>query len=363
MNRRHFVKMLSLGAGLAVPTSLLIGCGDDDDSDHGDGSTPTGAATTAAVASPTVAATATPTPRPPLSSLEMKGPPGHLTILLKYASEDERLKKLVTNVNVGMWQNPDQLRAEVASGQLHVAGTPTYVAANLYRKGVPIQLLNVSIWGVLYLFANGDEVASWDDLKGRKILIPFRGDMPDLVFQYLARSNGIAMDDLDIQYTAAPTEAMQLLVAGRGNVALLPEPAATGADLRAQQMQLPLKRVMDLQQEWATATGGPARIPQAGTLIASSLAEDYPGTVEALQAALIDGAKAMVADPAAAAASGSELIGMEAPVVERAMATTNLDVVTAADAREELEFFFSRLKELSPDIIGGDLPDEGFYAG
>ena len=37
--------------------------------------------------------------------------------------------------------------------------------------------------------------------------------------------------------------------------------------------------------------------------------------------------------------------------------------VTANDARTELEFFFSVLHQSQPALIGGKLPDAGFYAG
>jgi NitT/TauT family transport system substrate-binding protein len=36
-------------------------------------------------------------------------------------------------------------------------------------------------------------------------------------------------------------------------------------------------------------------------------------------------------------------------------------MVPAAEARAELEFFFTRLSELSPEVIGGALPDDSFY--
>jgi NitT/TauT family transport system substrate-binding protein len=39
----------------------------------------------------------------------------------------------------------------------------------------------------------------------------------------------------------------------------------------------------------------------------------------------------------------------------------NLDVVSAAEAREELEFFYEELASMSPEIIGGELPDDTFY--
>ncbi len=52
---------------------------------------------------------------------------------------------------------------------------------------------------------------------------------------------------------------------------------------------------------------------------------------------------------------------MPAPMVTQVIPRLNLEVVPAADAQAELEQFFSELATLSPDIIGGSLPDADFY--
>lgn len=352
MDRREFLKVVSL-AGLAVPSSLMFACGDDKPAEE----TPTPAGTQPAAAE-TPAATRTPIPK-----LEIKGPTGHLSVLYRYASENARLTALVDEVTVGVWQNPDQLRADIVSSKLHVAGSPTYVAANLYNKGVAIQLADVSVWGLLWLIANGDAGKSWRDIATSKIAIPFKGDMPDLVFQFLARSNGLDPKNLDIHYAAAPPEALQLVAAGKAGLAVLPEPVATAAEMKGTQMNLPLRRAMNLQEEWAKATGGEARIPQAGTLVSRELGKDNPEVVHALRQSMAEAVTAISAAPAEAASRTSEMLSLEPAVLERSFSTTRLEVRSAREAKAELQSFFEKLAELSPDIIGGELPDDGFYFG
>lgn len=298
-----------------------------------------------------------------LDRLELNGPAAPPTVLLAHLAEQERLRTLVPDTTVGIWQSPDQLRAGVTSGQYQVAAVPTYVAANLYQRGLPVRLLNVTVWGILHVMAADDGVRGWSDLAGRRILVPFKGDMPDLVFRYLARQHGLDPASLDVQYTSAPVEALQLLMAGHGQAAVLSEPVATAAELRGKQQGIPIRRVLDLQAEWAAATGGPPRIPQAGTLALTSLTERHPNVVRAIQAGLADAVSWVREAPAEAAQVGSKLIGLEAPMVERSLPRTPLEMVTAADARGELEQFFSHLAELSPEIIGGTLPDAAFYVG
>lgn len=64
------------------------------------------------------------------------------------------------------------------------------MAANLYNRGVPLQLLNVSVWGMLALVSRTPGRHTLADFKGEEIAMPFRADMPDILFQLLARAQG-----------------------------------------------------------------------------------------------------------------------------------------------------------------------------
>jgi NitT/TauT family transport system substrate-binding protein len=55
------------------------------------------------------------------------------------------------------------------------------------------------------------------------------------------------------------------------------------------------------------------------------------------------------------------VLGLEPLVIERSLARTRLRFATAREARAEIEFYFQRLSELSPDVIAGGLPDDAFY--
>ena len=86
---------------------------------------------------------------------------------------------------------------------------------------------------------------------------------------------------------------------------------------------------------------------------------------DAARGAVLDALEESVATVNAAApetvATLSEASGVPVPLVEQVIPRLNLEVVAAADARVELEQFFTELAPLSPDIIGGGLPDADFY--
>ena len=56
-------------------------------------------------------------------------------------------------------------------------------------------------------------------------------------------------------------------------------------------------------------------------------------------------------------------MGLKAPVIEKSLSRTPLEMVAAVEAREDLEFWFSRLMEQNPKLLGGELPNAGFYYG
>ena len=335
-NRRRFLQFLTATTGLTV-TSHLWGC-----------------------SSPT----SSPSQNQQLEKLTIGGSPIVITVLLAYLSEQPKIQSLAQEVDFRLWKTHDQLRAEAVSGQLQISATPTSLAANLYQRGVPIKLLNVLVWGILYLWSGDESISSWQDLKGKKILIPFRGGLPAQLFFYLASANGLNPEqELDIQYTTDFTQAVQLLLTGAGDVALLAEPAGSGAEIQGQQKDIPIRAVLNLQEEWGKATGRKPRFPQAGTLALSSLIEQYPEVIQAVQAELKNATTWATENQAEAAQLGAKYLGLKAPVIERSLAKTPLEMVAAVEAQEDLEFWFSRLMEQNPKLLQGKLPDPGFYYG
>jgi NitT/TauT family transport system substrate-binding protein len=299
------------------------------------------------------------------AELRLAGPPGIASLPLLRLIEQNNLHTQApdTTLTFNPWRSPDQLRADTVSDNLHLAATPTNVAANLYRRGIPLQLLNVHIWGILYLLTTDPTLGRWDALPGAGIAIPLKGDMPDLVFSWVARSRGLdPQQDLALQYTASANEALQLLLSGRVQAAVLTEPAASAAQLQGTQRGVEVLRTLNLQEEWGAIRGGMPRIPQAGTFVMPSLSREHPALVTELMAELRDAVTWVREHPVEAAQLAEQRYGAPpAAVFEQALPRVGLEYVPATEARPELEAFFSALKEMAPEAIGGDLPDDAFY--
>ena len=339
-NRRRFLQLIAATTGLTL-ASHISGC-----------------------AQQSTTTTSTPSVTSKLNNLSVGGSPIVITILMAYLAKQSELLQEVEDINFRIWKTHDQLRADTVSGKLQVSATPTSLAANLYQKEVPVQLLNVLVWGVLYVLTTDQNINNWQDLKGKTILIAFRGGLPGQVFTYLAKENNLNPGtDIKIQYTTDFTQSVQLLLAGRGDVALLSEPAGTGAQLRGKQQGLQVRRMLNLQEEWGRVTGRKPRIPQAGTLALNSLINEHPDIIKTVQTELVAAVNWVKQNPDAAAELGSEYLGLKVPIIQQSLQYTPLEMVSAAEAKEDLEFWFKRLMEQNPKFLGGSLPDAGFYYG
>ena len=300
----------------------------------------------------------------PLDVLVLTGPPAPPTLYLAHLAREASLAVHARSIRLEQWKSPDQLRAGVISGNYHVAAVPVNVAANLYGKGVPVRLLDVTVWGILSVLTVDESVSSIASLGGREIVVPFRGDMPDIVLGALLRKAGLAPgQDVKVTYVGSPFEAVQLLVSRRIATVLLPEPAATAALVRGAQMGLPVRKAIDLQEAWAAAMGGPPRFPQAGTIVQARLAEERPALVRALGENVRKAVEWINADRAGAARLGAEAFKLDFEIVHRSLAATRMEAVPAGAARGDIERFFSVLASVDPATIGGRLPDARFYLG
>lgn len=302
-----------------------------------------------------------------LPRLVLGGPGATVSAPLIHMVETGALADIASEVIFVSWRDPDQLRAMALEGQADVLAMPTNVAANLHNRGAPVTLLNVSTWGVLWMLSRSPDKKTLADFRGEEIAMPFRGDMPDILFQLLASHQGLDVrKDFRLRYVATPIDAMQLLIARRVDHALLAEPAVSMALRKTQSFPVglvapQLHRSADLQQEWGRVFGRGTRIPQAG-IAAVGLLRERPALLARVEAAYA----ASLAACRARARECGEMVAKHVPAlspaaVADAIAVSQLEAVPAAQAREALTFFFEQLIARNPALVGGKLPGDTFY--
>ena len=252
------------------------------------------------------------------------------------------LDGIVGDVQKDNWNTTDVLKSLLINGETDLAATPSYVAANLFNKGVALRLIAMQVWGMLYVIGpSGSSEQGLEALRGKTVGVPRPNDMPGLVFRYLLEQNGW---DIDSDLSKTPynegQDALNALLTGE---------------------VLSLERTLNLQDLWAEVTGGEARFPMAGLVMPQTLTDDHPELV----GAVLNELEAAVADVNGqtdeTVQTISDTTGVPVPVVKETIPRLQLKIVAATDARGELEDFYTRMSTLDPDIIGGSLPAEDFY--
>lgn len=301
-------------------------------------------------------------------TLTLSGPRAVVSYPFLYMIEQNRLADIADQVEFKLWNNPDQLRAIVVGEQADFVAIPTNVAAIFFNKGVDLKLLNVSVWGILWMVSRDPELKTLADFKGKEIAMPFKGDMPEILFSELALKQGLdPKKDFELRYVNNPMDALQLLMLRRVDHALLAEPAISMLLHKSQ--TLPMKliapdlyRSVDLQAEWGRLYQTDPKIPQAGIAV-TSRASANSELVKRVQQEYAAATLWCSQHPDQAA----ELVAKHIPPLEsepvaQAIRITRFENVPAEQARQDLEAFYTVLFDRNPAKIGGKLPADGFYA-
>lgn len=281
--------------------------------------------------------------------------------------ETDALKDLGKSIEFRLWNNPDELRALILNGNIDFIALPTNIAANLHNKNVNLKLLNVSVWGILGMISRDSNLKTLKDFKDKEIVIPFRADMPDIVFQELAKKSDLnPKKDFKIKYVASPVDAMQMLILRRVDHALLAEPAISIALRKTDSFPIKLVapdlyRSVDLQKEWGELFQTKAKIPQAGIAFLG----DTKGKEELINRFIREYEKSLFWYKQNSK-EAANLVVKTLPMLEEQGLADSIEHVTfesvnANETIEDLEFFFSILQNSDAKLIGGKLPNKELY--
>lgn len=297
-----------------------------------------------------------------IDKIVISSPFSPLVMPMAYIVENNMLDEVANDVELVIWNNPDQLRIMMTQDDVHFVSVPSNVASIFYNKGTDLKLLEISVWGVFYVISSNTSVQSLHDLTAQEVYVPFKGDQPDLVFRYICQQQGIdPFKDLEIQYVSSPLDLTLNLLAGTAEYAVTLEPGASQAIRKAQENGITIERVIDIQEEWGSVTGTDPRLPNAGVVALPGILEN-PIAIEAFCKAYDEGVKWSNQNPHEAAILAAKYVeGVDAAAFEEALNYTIFESVPARDSKKELEFMYSCFMDLEPDSIGGKLPDEEFY--
>lgn len=283
--------------------------------------------------------------------------PGPPTYPLAYMAEQN------PNITLKPWQSSEQLMSMLSSKEVQLSSCPVSTALVAYNKGLGVQLIDVAVWGMLYVMSSEQDVKSLQDLKGKDVACSGQNGLHDLILRHLLKKNNIDPDkDLNLVYLEM-SEASAMLATGQLKYAVLNEPNSSVAALNARKNGVTLTRVVDLTEEWHKLPGQEnVRLPM-GCLVLVDSSSISPEEIAAFEKYFVEAAEWVNNHPDETGPIVEKHVSwMKGPAVSESIKYARLKPERAADCRAEVEAFFKELSTTTDSkFFGGKLPDDGFY--
>lgn len=257
---------------------------------------------------------------------------------------------------------PDEIVPLLVKGELDVAAVPANLGSVLYNNTQgAVKALAINTLGVLYIVERGDTVHAVADLKGRTLVTAGKGSTPEYALNYILSGNGLdPRKDLTIEFKSEHAECLAAMLQDDSVVAMLPQPFATVAQTKAEDMRIAL----DLTAEWDALQEGVEAPSAMITGIAVARADFVEQQPEALAQFMADYAES-VAFTQDNPAEAAELIGrfeiFEAGPALKALPYCNIVFIAGEDMKARLGGYLEALLAQDPAAVGGAAPGEDFY--
>ena len=257
---------------------------------------------------------------------------------------------------------PDEIVPLLVKGELDIAAVPANLGAVLYNNTQgAVRVLAVNTLGVLYIVERGDTIHSVADLKGRTLVTAGKGATPEYALNYILKGNGLdPAQDLTIEFKSEHAECLAAMLQDESVVAMLPQPFATVAQTKAEDMRIAL----DLTEAW-DALQADAEAPSTlitGVAVArAAFVEENPDAVEQFMADYAESVQFVQENTADAAALIGQFDIFEAGPAQKALPYCNIVFIAGDEMKTKLGGYLAELSNQDPASVGGALPGEDFY--
>lgn len=280
----------------------------------------------------------------------LKGPTAIGLVSMMDAYQDQ-----TDQYQFSLYTGADEIVPLLVKGEIDVALIPANVAATLYQKTKgQIRAIGINTLSVLEVVTADGAVQSVADLAGKKLYMTGKSTTPEFTLQYLLEKNGLSMDDLQVEFKSEATEVVAALAQDPQAVGVLPQPFATVATMQ----NASLKIALHFGEEWDKAATDGSRLVTGVTVARTSV------TDAAIERFLEDHAASVQyvnGHPEEAAVLVEQNGIVKAAVAQKAIPNCSIVSLIGDEMKKALSGYLDALYQLSPESIGGRLPDENFY--
>ncbi|MBE6788561.1 MAG: ABC transporter substrate-binding protein [Ruminococcaceae bacterium] len=274
--------------------------------------------------------------------------------------DDDKNDKAANDYEFEVFAAADQLVPKIVNKSIDIAAVPTNLAATLYKKTEKnVSIIAVNTLGVLSIVTNGVEIDSIEDLRGKTVYATGKGSTPEYALNYILEKNGLEVGkDVKVEYKSEHSELATLVISGKAEIAMLPQPFVTQVTTK----NADVKIALDLSKEWKKLPNNDGNELVMGCLIVrNDFLKDNKAAVDAFlteYAASTSYANDKVKETAQL--SGDFGI-LDAAVVEKALPNCNIVYIDGEDMKKSVSAYLNTLLAANPASIGGAVPVDDFY--
>lgn len=267
--------------------------------------------------------------------------------IVKNYQEDYSIEKSAQNV-----------AATVMKGDAQIAVVPSNLAATAYNKTEGKYVIAATTgWGSFYI-GSTDKNASINSLKGNEVYNIGKGLTPDIITRVILKQEKINPDEINFNYVDSVNEMVPVIVSGKTNYAVIPEPALTTVKTKKPEFNT----FVNLNDEWKKQFNSDYGYPQATIIVNTDFLKENKDYVEKFLNEVQKSCEYINSNPQDVA-SYSEEIGISAKkeIIPDAIKNANIKYVSIKDTKNEYNNYFKELNDFDKSTVGGKLPDDKIF--
>lgn len=264
-------------------------------------------------------------------------PDGLPSIGISKSIDDNKNIKHIT-INYEIQKTSDLLVSELMKGEAELAIIPSNLALQAYKKGLDYKIAGTIGWGSLYLVSTND-INDLKELKGKEIYNTGKGLTPDIIFKEILKENNISEEEINFSYVGAASELSPLVVTGKAEYAIVPEPILSTVMSKNPNIKI----LLSLNEEWAKFNNVKEGYPQSTLVIKEEFFNEIKdsGVYEELINVFNNSEEFALNNPQDTASICEKLgINVNKDVIEQSMKNSNLRFTDISVCMEEYNVYF-----------------------
>jgi len=328
-------KKLSLISVIVLSMLTLIGCGNSN--------------TTQSEATKNTAVT---------KEINFMAPDGLPAIAVAKLIKEKPEVKVGYNINYTIEKSSESLVTSVMKSEPDIAIVPSNVAATVFNKNKEYKIAGTVGFGSFYI-GSTNENQTFEDLKGKEVYNIGKGLTPDIIAKTILKDKGIDVDkDINFSYVDGVNELAPIILAGKTQYAIIPEPALSTVQSKNEKFNV----ILDLNEEWKKINNSQYGYPQSTIIVKKDLSENHKEFVKEFLAQVKAGTEWVYTDKETLGTYCEEIgVSAKKPIIIKAIDKSNIKYVDIKDSYKEYKTYFQKLNEFDPKTIGGSIPDDEIF--